>query len=150
MASIKWSGIVCVALFAWDTTAQVYSIGWHKLAGGGGTSLGGLYQISGTTGQDDAGMAMIGGGYSLTGGFWSLISVVQSPVAPVLTITRLSSSVIMSWPSPSSGFALEQSSNLANSAGWSSFGGMVNDNGVTKSVTNSPPIGNLFFRLTHP
>jgi hypothetical protein len=51
MASIKWSGIVCVALFAWDTTAQVYSIGWHKLAGGGGTSLGGLYQISGTTGQ---------------------------------------------------------------------------------------------------
>jgi hypothetical protein len=29
-------------------------------------------------GQPDAGLAMTGGGYSLTGGFWSLIAVVQT------------------------------------------------------------------------
>ena len=34
--------------------AQSYSIDWWKVAGGGGTSTGGAYQISGTIGQPDA------------------------------------------------------------------------------------------------
>jgi hypothetical protein len=33
--------------------------------------------------------------------------------------------------------------------GWSSYSGTVNDNGTNKSVTISPPTGNLFFRLEH-
>jgi hypothetical protein len=150
MKSIKWSVIVCIVLFALNTTAQVYSINWCKIAGGGGTSTNGQYSVSATVGQHDAGTPMTGGSYSLTGGFWGLIAVVQTPGAPLLTITRSTNSVVVSWPSPSSGYALQQNSNLANAAGWSSFGGTVNDNGVTKSVINNPPIGNLFFRLvTH-
>src|ERR1035437_1377725 len=58
--------------------AQSYSIDWYKIAGGGGTSTGGTYQVSGTIGQPDASGAMAGGNYSLTGGFWSLISIVQT------------------------------------------------------------------------
>jgi hypothetical protein len=93
---------------------------------------------------------MIGGNYSLTGGFWSLIAVVQTPGAPLLTITHSGNNVVVTWSSPSTGFALQQNSNLATPSGWASFNGTVTDNGVTKSVTNSPPIGNLFFRLvTH-
>jgi hypothetical protein len=38
-----------------------------------------------TIGQPDAG-AMSGGNYSLTGGFWALISVVQMTGTPLLTI----------------------------------------------------------------
>jgi len=35
--------------------AQTYSIDWYKIAGGGGTSTGGVYAVSGTIGQHDAG-----------------------------------------------------------------------------------------------
>src|SRR6516164_4620415 len=53
-------------------SAQNYSIDWYKIAGGGGTSTGGTYQVSGTIGQPDASGAMTGGNYSITGGFWAL------------------------------------------------------------------------------
>jgi len=129
---------------------DTYTIDWYKVAGGAGKSANGQYSVSGTIGQHDAGTAMTGGNYSLTGGFWSLIAVVQTPGAPLLTITHSGNSVVVSWPSPSTGFALQQNSNLANATAWSSFDGTVNDNGATKSITNSPPVGNLFFRLAHP
>ena len=77
--------------------AQSYSIDWYKIAGGGGTSTGGVYAVSGTIGQPDASGAMSGGNYSVTGGFWSLISVVQTAGLPDLTITHSGNSVIVSW-----------------------------------------------------
>ncbi len=104
------------AFFAAGLTAarsQSYSIDWYKVSGGGGTSTGGVYSVSGTIGQPDAGSAMSGGEYSLTGGFWSLYAV-QTPGAPLLTITYSANQAIVSWPSPSTGFVLEQNSNLAN------------------------------------
>ena len=67
--------------------AQSYSINWYKVAGGGGASTGGVYSVSGTIGQHDAGQPITGGTYSLTGGFWSLIAVVQTPGAPTLYIS---------------------------------------------------------------
>src|SRR5208282_484867 len=83
--------------------AQQYSIDWYKVAGGGGTSANGQYGLSGTIGQQDASGAMTGGTYSLTGGFWSLLSVVQTVGAPILTISQSGGSAIVSWPSPSTG-----------------------------------------------
>jgi hypothetical protein len=62
--------------------AQSYSIPWHNIDGGGGTSTGGGYSLSGTIGQPDAGR-MSGGGYSLAGGFWSLASE-ATPGAPTI------------------------------------------------------------------
>ena len=52
--------------------AQTYSIDWYKVAGGGGTSTGGVYAVSGTIGQQDAGGLLTNGVYSLTGGYWAL------------------------------------------------------------------------------
>ena len=66
--------------------AQTYSIDWYKVSGGGGSSTGGVYSVSGTIGQHDAGGPMTGGNYCVTGGFWSLYAV-QTPGAPFLTIT---------------------------------------------------------------
>jgi len=40
---------------------QNYTIDWYKIAGGGGTSAGGTYQVNGTIGQPDASQAMTGG-----------------------------------------------------------------------------------------
>jgi hypothetical protein len=115
---------------------QQYSINWFKVAGGGGTSSNGQYTVSGTIGQPDASVAMTGGSYSVTGGFWSLYAV-QTAGAPRLTI-RMSGagSATISWPSPSAGFVLQQNGNLA-AANWSDFSGTTNDDGVTKSVTDS-------------
>ena len=61
--------------FAPVARAQSYSLDWHKIAGGGGTSTGGVYAVSGTIGQHDAGGPMAGGNYSLTGGFWAFYAV---------------------------------------------------------------------------
>jgi hypothetical protein len=125
--------------------AQSYSIDWFTIDGGGGTSTGGVYSISGTIGQPDASaMPMTGGNFSLTGGFWSLYAV-QTPGAPLLTLTRSGNSVIVSWPSPSTGWTLQTNLNLATGT-WGNYTGTVLNN----TVTNSPPTGNLFFRLTHP
>ena len=131
--------------------AQSYSINWFKVAGGGGTSTGGTYQVSGTIGQHDAGGPMTNGQYSLIGGFWSVITVVQTPGAPLLTITFNSQlpTVTVSWPASATDFVLQQNSDL-NTANWTPVGLPVNTNGATMSVTISPPAGNLFFRLNSP
>ncbi|MEJ0090213.1 MAG: hypothetical protein WDM80_10765 [Limisphaerales bacterium] len=122
--------------------AQSYSIDWHKVAGGGGTSTGGVYAVSGTIGQHDASPGMSGGNYSVTGGFWSLINVVQTPGAPTLTITYVGNQAIVSWPASVTGFTLQTNTTLASGT-WGNYLGQV----VNNSVTNSPPRGNLFFRL---
>jgi hypothetical protein len=134
--------------------AQQYSINWHKVAGGGGTSSGtngaSVYSVSGTAGQPDAGGAMTGGGYSLTGGFWSFIALIQTPGAPTLTISESANSVIVSWPNTPN-FTLQQSGNLAASPVWAPSGFTVATNASgTNSVTITTPTGNLFFRLANP
>jgi hypothetical protein len=128
--------------------AQSYSIDWYKISGGGGTSTNGQFAVTGTIGQPDAGGPLTGGGYSLTGGFWA-VYLVQTPGAPALTITRSGSSVIVSWPSPSTGWTLQQNANLASANGWTTSSGIADD-GTTKSLTLTAPAGNLFFRLTNP
>jgi len=73
-----------------------------------------------------------------------------SPALPSLCIALASDNrVVISWPSPSTGFVLQQNSDLATT-NWMNSSFFVNDNGMAKSVTNSEPTGNLFFRLSHP
>ena len=47
-----------------------YTLDWWTVDGGGGTSQGGTYSLSGTVGQAEPG-SLNGGGYSLVGGFWA-------------------------------------------------------------------------------
>ena len=136
-------------IVAFELCAQQYSVDWHKIAGGGGTSTNSQYTVTGTIGQHDAtSQTMSGGNYSVTGGFWSLISVVQSPGAPALTITHSGNSVKVLWPYPSTGWTLQQNPNLAT-VSWSASGGVSND-GTNNFITITSPTGNLFFRLNHP
>jgi hypothetical protein len=129
--------------------AQSYTIDWYKVAGGGGTSTGGTYQVSGTIGQNDAGGPMTGGSYSLTGGFWALISVLQTPGTPNLNITFVGpNSVKVSWPNTGS-YTLQQKASMAG-GGWTTSGYSVTTANGTNSITITPPTGNLFFRLSNP
>jgi hypothetical protein len=138
---LAWSLLLTATGFA-----QQYSIDWYKISGGGGTSTGATYQVTGTIGQPDAGGVMTGGNYSVTGGFWSLISVVQTAGAPQFTTTHIGNTVTVSWPYPSTSWMLQQNNNLALSANWLSNGGISND-GVNNFITLTSPTGNLFFRL---
>jgi hypothetical protein len=129
--------------------AQQYSIAWYKIAGGGGASSNGPYAVTGAIGQHDAGPAMSGGNFSLTGGFWSLIAVVPTPGLPNLAITLAGNSVIVSWPNTGSA-TLQQNNNLAAPAGWAASGYPIAASNGTNSITITPPAGNLFFRLANP
>ena len=128
--------------------AQTYTVDWYKLAGGGGASTGGTYQVTGTIGQADASGAMTGGNYALTGGFWSIISVVQMAGVPNLVIVPAgANSVTVRWPDPATNrFTLQQNSNLATT-NWVTSGYAITAASGTNSITITPPPGNLFFRL---
>jgi hypothetical protein len=140
--------LLALALTVLVARAQTnYTIDWYKIAGGGGTSTGGVYAVSGTIGQHDAGGPMTGGSYSLTGGFWSIIAAVQLPGLPFLTVTINSqhSTVTVSWPNTGS-YTLQTNNDL-NTSNWLGYGGNINTANGTNSVTVTPPIGNLYFRL---
>ena len=142
-------GCWCLALFLTTAaSAQSYSINWSKIAGGGGTSSGGQYTLSGTIGQPDASPAMTGGNYALTGGFWSMISVVQTPGAPTLHISQSGNSVTVYWQDVS-GWVLQQNHSLTAPANWTQNTGWTTSNG-TNSLKLTSPTGNSFFRLANP
>ena len=69
-SSLVLFAVVIVAMAALPARAQL-DIPWHTIDGGGGTSTGGTFSLSGTIGQHDAGGPMTGGTFSLTGGFWA-------------------------------------------------------------------------------
>ena len=141
--------LLCVAA-AFPLQAQTYSIDWFTIDGGGGTSTGGVYSVTGTIGQSDAGK-LSGGNFTLDGGFWGIIAPVQTPGAPLLSVARtVTNTVVVFWPSPSTGFQLQQNTNSVSSVNWSNALGPIQDDGTTKSFIVNPPTGNRFFRLRKP
>ena len=46
-----------------------FDLSWSTTDGGGGSSVGGVFSLTGTAGQPDAGV-MSGGEFTLRGGFW--------------------------------------------------------------------------------
>jgi len=144
-------GAFCgLALCGVAAHAQIYSIDWFTIDGGGGTSTGGVYSVSGTIGQPDAGH-MSGGNFTLDGGFWGLIAAVQTPGAPALRVVRTgTNTVLLAWPAPSTGFSLQQNPVANNSATWAGVTNAPVVVGSENQVTISPPVGNRFYRLKSP
>jgi len=136
--------------FCLRALGQQYSIDWFKVAGGGGTSTNAQYSLSGKVGQQDAGY-MSGGNYTLDGGFWGIVAAIQTPGAPflrvVLTATK---AVVVAWPTPSTGFSLQQNTNLSTANNWAGVTNAVNVVGSENQVIVSPPTGNRFYRLKYP
>jgi hypothetical protein len=92
---------------------------------------------------------MVGGSYSLIGGFWSL-NVVQLPRGPQLSIMATGgNSALISWPSPATGFILQECTNPAGGS-WTAASETVVDNGTIRYIIVSPATGNRFYRLVGP
>jgi hypothetical protein len=141
--------VLCLTAWAWSSTAQAqYSIDWSTIDGGGGTSTGGVYTVSGTIGQSDAG-AMSGGDYSLNGGFWSLIATIQTPGAPYLWARKTSTNTVcVWWPLPADGWVLEWTNRVVNvSAPWPQVSPPYQTNTTQAWIIEPAPSGSRFYRL---
>ena len=145
--------VLLLGLAVSSVPAQDFTLDWFTMDGGGGKSTGGVYAVTGTIGQPDAG-TLGGGDYTLTGGFWGLVAAVQTPGAPLLSITRTNGSVIVSWPGTATSFVLEQTSQLLSPPQTSSWATVpVNQYqtvGTNIHFTISPSVGNQWFRLRKP
>jgi hypothetical protein len=130
-----------ICLRAWGQ----YSIDWSTIDGGGGTSTGGVYSVTGTIGQPDAG-AMSGGSFSIVGGFWAAYAV-QTPGAPFLSVLRTSTNTIcVWWPVSETTWQLQSATSLVTSGStWSPCSYVTN--GANCVFIESPPTGNRFYRL---
>jgi hypothetical protein len=67
---------------------------------------------------------------------------------PALAIQRLGTGLVITWPSPSAGFVLQENPDPANPAAWSASGYPIADDGTNKSITILSLAGNRFFRLS--
>jgi hypothetical protein len=62
--------------------ADEFTLEWWTVDGGGAMwTTGGAFELSGTIGQPDAGVVLTGGGFELTGGFWT--SALAAPATRV-------------------------------------------------------------------
>jgi hypothetical protein len=128
-----------------STASAQYSITWSTIDGGGGTSTGGVYSVSGTIGQPDAGGTMTNGQYSVTGGFWALPTAVQTTNAPVLTIAPATpGNATISWTPATPGFVLQETWSLAP-ANWTN-----SPSGATNPVVVPATLPTKFYRLHKP
>ena len=138
------TGIILTLLSLGTASAQ-YSILWSTIDGGGGTSTGGVYSVSGTIGQPDAGATMANGQYAITGGFWALPAAVQTTNAPLLTIAPATlGNATISWSPNTPGFILQETWGLA-SANWTN-----SPSGATNPITVPAVPPRKFYRLFKP
>jgi hypothetical protein len=146
-------GALILAAFPTFARAQSggqFDLSWSTIAGGGGASSGGQFALNGTIGQPDAGV-LTGGNFKLEGGFWSGITLLQTPGAPLLKIKLIGGGMaILSWPVSASGFALEETTNASQGYSWSATPQSVVDTATEHTVT--VPANSLVkcYRLKRP
>jgi hypothetical protein len=130
-----------------------YSIDWSTVDGGGGTSTGGVYSVSGTIGQPDAGK-MSGGPFTLEGGFWGIVGAIQTEGAPTLSIELTNGWVKVSWPAPAPDWVLTETNRLtdATSPPWPQVAAAQYQTNAGRIfiLTAPPPAHSQFYRLRKP
>jgi hypothetical protein len=70
-------------VFSAARAANGYEVTWYTFDGGGGSSTGGTYTVTGSIGQPDAG-SHAGSGYGLAGGFWSWLEGLLYSYLPLI------------------------------------------------------------------
>jgi hypothetical protein len=132
------------------SSAQTFAIDWFSVDGGGGTSTGGGYTLTGTTGQPDAGK-MSGGGYALEGGFWSIVSALPTESRPSVGVSLASGVVRIWWPLPATDYVLDQTSSFNGTpVAWKQVPFPYQTNATHSSVTVPAPAGSRFYQLRRP
>jgi hypothetical protein len=122
-------------LEATPTSGTIYEALWEVPVSGNGSSVYLGYFAFQTNGELD----------------FTVASAAKPPPPQVsLTILRtVTNSVQVLWPNTGS-FTLQQNTNLAATADWTTSAYTVSTSNGTNSITISPPTGTLFFRLSSP
>lgn len=147
LPSAGWSALTVLVLtfFPHGTATAQYSINWFTIDGGGGTSTGGVYSVSGTIGQPDAGGPMTNGQYSVTGGFWALPTAIQVGGAPTLSIVPAApGQATISWTPNTPGYVLQETWVLSP-ANWTN-----SVSGATNPINVPAVVPTKFYRLFKP
>ena len=86
-----------------------------------------------------------------TGGTWSTqITEIIATAPPQLAIAPAGTNVLISWPLYASGYQLQATTNLLNSAGWSVITPSISTNGFVLSASVPKSDNAKFFRLKTP
>lgn len=142
--------ILCLALpllSAATVMAQSYSITSSTVSGGGGTSSGGVYAITGAIAQPVSSAPSTGGTYSLSGGFFSQYVALQQTGAPHLTIRNVGANVQIVWNSNVPGWVLQANSTDLSNAGWFDVVGTPTVGGLEQFHQFATGSGRTFLRL---
>ena len=141
--------IAALCLIGVDLSAQSsggFDLSWFTIAVGGATSSAGGASLSSTIGQFDVG-TLNSGTFAVGGGFWSA----TVPSGPTLRIVLSGPTLILSWPDPSTGFALQEASALpALPAAWTNVSQVPSIVNGKKQVTLPRSASKRFYRLFKP
>lgn len=153
MKLLFWFVGTAAALVASTGSALGQStINWFTLDAAGGVQSSANVNLNFTAGQPDAGpVVTTSARYTITGGFWALENMGPASGRPSLIIELSGANVVLSWPSPSTGFVLQQTDSLdLLPISWANAGGSVSDDGVTRRVTIPHNVAHRFYRLRQP
>ena len=144
----------CLVLIPILARAQAYDLNWSTIDGGGGTCTAGVYTVTGTIGQPDAGR-LNSSDFTIDGGFWSIVAAIQEPGAPKLSVRfTQTNTVVVSWPVTWPGFVLLENPD-ANTTNWVKVATQpvivaTGESTADKQVVVASPIGKRFYRLRKP
>ena len=140
--------VVFLAAMSVGVSRAAFVVDWHTADGGGGTSTGGAFSVTGTAGQPDAGDRHAGGAIWLRGGFWAFDEEGALPPALAILLTAADAVQVL-WPSPSAGFVLQQTTNLLLEA-WAAPSESMQDDGTNRYILVDPPAPQRYYRLLKP
>ncbi|HWX19364.1 MAG TPA: hypothetical protein VN578_05590 [Candidatus Binatia bacterium] len=150
---LSWSrSVLCAACFLIPRllVAQGINLGWSAVAAGGGTSAGGNYILNATVGEPFGG-GTYGDNYAVVAGFEGIVENVEPVAPPILRIARAgANSVVVLWPASATGWVLQETPTLGDSANWTDVSPRVVVNGADNTATLPLVPGNRYYRLRHP
>ncbi|HKI69206.1 MAG TPA: hypothetical protein VKA67_06435 [Verrucomicrobiae bacterium] len=102
-------------------------------------------QSEGTDAEGISGATIVGYYTDSNGVAHGFVATPTSSPTPSLAIAHLGRGLRISWPYPSTGWVLQQNTDLSTT-NWTPAIGVTND-GTINFISNTSPAGNLYFRL---
>lgn len=147
MAALLW---IEVRIGASRAEAPRFGMDWYEIGASAGASGAGQFTVSGSLARVESGTTLQGGRFALTSGYWSFITVLQTPGAPRLMLSmRDLRTVTITWPVSPEGFALQQSAAL-NPPAWANVRETATVSEGFNRVDLTVANGSTFFRLARP
>jgi hypothetical protein len=146
-----WSGaqLFFLALLSSASPAfgQSYAIDWFKIGGSSGRSTNNFTVLEGTIGPASSAHTSTNPNYTVSGGFLSIF-LIQTPDAPILSISQINGVIAITWSSAEDAWQLQSSTDLQNQT-WAPASEIVAQNGTSRTANIVTTGGARFYRLYH-